>query len=143
MKARLAASVALGALLLTCGVVSAEDKEPCLPESQGMRLADSLNDVSLMVRLLQHLKGCEDPKLKRLMEMNLQWAAANAREAIDHGARFASPYFAVNMLTPVRAARLYASEHQMDAPPSPSDQAPDAGIKHNLEVVETWLLKNQ
>ena len=74
-----------------------------------------------MVAFLAHLKGCEDLKLKRLMEVNLQWAAENAREAIEHGGRLTSPEAAANFLKSVREAILYNSRHLIDAPPPPAD----------------------
>jgi hypothetical protein len=122
MQSRLVSSVALFLLLAAPGSAPAEEKDPCVKEWQGQRLVDNLYNVDLMAKLLAHLKGCEDPKLKRLLEINLQWAAAGAREAIDKGAGLASPYVAVNFIRPVRDAMLYASEHQLEKVPSAPGQ---------------------
>ena len=127
-------------LLVFPAIAPAEDADPCLSAWQGQRLDDNLYNIDLMVAFLAHLKGCEDLKLKRLMEVNLQWAAENAREAIEHGGRLASPEAAANFLKSVREAILYNSRHLIDAPPPPAGKKPEeADLGRNLDVVEAWL----
>ncbi len=143
MKARLVVVAALGVLLVSFGLAPGEETDPCMSAWQGQRLSDNLYNLDLMVKMLEHLKGCEDARLKHLMEANLQWAAANAREAVDHGARLASPHGAVNFLKPVQEAIVYASQHKLEAPPSVPGQKSDAELAQNLEVIDTWLQRNQ
>ena len=94
-------------------------------------------------KLLGRLKGSEDPKLKKLLELNLQWAAHNAVDAVGHGAVLASPYLAVNFLHGVRDAQQYVAAHQMEVAPAPPGDATPTPVGEDLVVLGAWLEKRK
>ena len=138
-----AAAAGLSVVLALAVAFCRQEDEPCLKEWEGQRLSDSLYNVDLMVMLLGRLKGSEDPKLKTLMEMNLQWAARNAVEAIGHGAELASPYAAVNWLPGVRKAQKYAAAHQMEVASVAEGEPTPAPFAQDLATIEAWLEKRK
>src|SRR6476469_9726623 len=102
MRSRVAA-VGLGLALIVVSVLSWRQNESCQREEQGLLLGRSLYNVDLMVRLLGGQNGSEDPKMKELMEMNLQFAVRDAVDAIGHGAEL-GPHGAVTFIDSVAKA---------------------------------------
>ena len=127
-------------LTLSRGVVAAANRtpdpaDPCQPAWQGQRLSDALYDMDLMFTMLRKLTGHEDPKLKTLIEWNLQWSADVARDAIDHGAILASPKIAGTWLGSVQRVQEYVAAHPL-APPEPPLKGK---LETNLKTIESWL----
>ena len=133
----------MGVTLTLVPVLQGRQSEPCQKEWEGQRLADSLYNVDLMVKLLGRLRGSEDPKLKALLELNLQFAARDAVDAIGHGAELASPYVAVNFLHGVQEAEQYVAAHRMDVAPAPPGDAPPKPVGEDLAALGTWLEKRK
>jgi hypothetical protein len=142
MRSRVAA-VGLSFALALVPVLQGRQEEPCQKEWEGQRLADSLYNVDLMVKLLGRLRGSEDPKLKALLELNLQFAARDAVDAIGHGAELASPYVAVNFLHGVQKGEQYVAAHQMDVASAPPGNATPKPVGENLATLDAWLEKRK
>jgi hypothetical protein len=116
---------------------STDEDDPCMSQWEGTSLNDNLYRLDFATKALKLLNGSENPKLRRLLEMDLVFAAATSRQATENKAVLASPYVAVNWLNSVRAAAVYATDQHLDSkPPTPRD-ASEANVLENLAVVET------
>ena len=143
MRSSVILVIAVVAVLLAqpADVRGAEGSDPCRPAWEGERLSASLRDISITVKALELLNGRESPKLRHLLEMNLSFAASQARQSIDGGAVLASPYSVVNSVEPVRRALTYVGTGRMAANPPVARGKSDAEILADLRLVEEWLGK--
>src|ERR1017187_9623422 len=89
-KMRVQAAVIFFLVSVACTSTSStqagDENDPCMSQWEGMSLNDNLYVIDSSARALSLLNGCENPKLKRLLEMNLVFASSMARQAIDHKA---------------------------------------------------------
>jgi len=142
MRAAILVVLLTGLIFAPLAVARAGDEDdPCISQWEGTSLSDNLYAIDFTTKALKLLGGSENPKLKRLLEMNLVFAAGTARQAIDHSAVLASPFVAVNWLHSVQAATRYAREQHLDSKPPVPREKSEADVLENLAVVESWLSK--
>jgi hypothetical protein len=143
MRVPVSVVLLVGVVFASASAIRAGDEDdPCMSRWEGTSLSDNLYAIDFTTKALKLLSGSENPKLKRLLEMNLVFAAATSRQAIDHRAVLTSPFVAVNWLHSVQAATNYAKEQHLDSrPPIPREKS-EPNVLENLTVAESWLSKH-
>ena len=108
-------------------------------EAESVALGDCVYRLDFDVRVLNHLKGCEDPRLKRLLDNDFVFAASEAKHLIDEGAEM-GPIAAINLVRSVRDALAYASANNVEEPNRPTwDDKLGTDLLTNLRLIEGWM----
>lgn len=141
------------ALIATFALEAREQKEPCSGEFKGALLLTRMEQIGMTARALRLLNGTEDPKLKRLLTLQLATAAADARRHIEEGAKL-EPAHLTSIAEGLRRASSYLAEHDVDREFLSRLAKSEATVfgpngrrldrpAENVAVVSEWLAKHQ
>ena len=121
-------------------VLSAEDVNPC---AGAVASADFTSHVALLSKAasaLNLLNGREEPRLKRLLEIDLLSGIESARRDVESGATISPVSVAVampNLLDAVAKARRYLLGHKIQRVPGTMEG--EMKPLNGLAIVEKWL----